>query len=42
LLIAVLALALLAPVANADDPAQHPPTMPNSARPAEEWQYVEP
>lgn len=30
LLIALLALALLAPAAGADDPAQHPPKMPNS------------
>jgi hypothetical protein len=30
LLIALLALALLAPAAGADDPSQHPPTMPNS------------
>jgi hypothetical protein len=29
LLIAVLALALLAPAAAGDDPAQHPPKMPN-------------
>ena len=33
LLIALLALALLAPAANAgDDPSQHPPTMPNSTK----------
>jgi hypothetical protein len=31
-LIALLALALLAPVASAGDPAQHPPTMPNSTK----------
>jgi hypothetical protein len=30
LLIAVLAVALLAPVAAADDPAQHPPAMPDT------------
>ena len=30
LLIAFLALALLAPAAGADDPSQHPPTMPSS------------
>jgi hypothetical protein len=30
LLISVLALALLAPVASADDPAQHPPKMPST------------
>jgi hypothetical protein len=33
LLIALLALALLAPAASAgDDPSQHPPTMPNSTK----------
>jgi hypothetical protein len=31
-LIAVLALALLAPAAAGDDPAQHPPKMPNSTK----------
>jgi hypothetical protein len=31
-LIALLALALLAPAASADDPAQHPPKMPNSTK----------
>ena len=31
-LIAILALALLAPAAGADDPSQHPPTMPNSTK----------
>ncbi len=30
LLIALVSLALLAPAAGADDPSQHPPTMPNS------------
>jgi hypothetical protein len=29
---ALPALALLAPVASAGDPAQHPPTMPNSSK----------
>jgi hypothetical protein len=29
-LIALVSLALLAPTATADDPAQHPPTMPNT------------
>ena len=29
-LISLLALALLAPAATADDPSQHPPTMPDS------------
>ena len=32
LLIALLALALLAPAAAGDDPAQHPPTMPSSTK----------
>ena len=31
-LIAILALALLAPAAGADDPALHPPKMPNSTK----------
>ena len=31
-LIATLALALFAPAAGADDPSQHPPTMPNSTK----------
>ena len=31
-LIAILALALLAPTAAAGDPAKHPPTMPNATR----------
>lgn len=31
-LIALLALTLLAPTAAADDPAQHPPKMPNSTK----------
>ena len=31
-LIAILALALLAPAAGADDPSQHPPKMPNSTK----------
>ena len=31
-LIAILALALLAPAAVADDPSQHPPKMPNSTK----------
>jgi len=32
LLLALLALALLAPAATGDDPAQHPPTMPDSTQ----------
>jgi hypothetical protein len=32
LLITLVALALLAPAAGADDPSQHPPTMPNSTK----------
>ena len=31
-LIAMLALALLAPAAAGDDPSQHPPKMPNSTK----------
>lgn len=33
-LIALLAVALLAPTATADDPSQHPPKMPNSTKSA--------